>query len=288
MYVVGDYLFDSTLNGAMQSADFVAGHICARVRAKAANSEAKSSELNGANYLPQSYHDRYGADANYETAFKEYFDEFWVIDHIWAIWNHFPPFKLLDCGSANGMTLPRFKRWGIDAWGVENSPYMHGKTKPDWKRRNLLGDVRALPFADRSFDFIYDTTLCYLPEADLDQAISELRRVCRVGVIMGSITPDAAPWAMNKPNVLKNMRSFLTLPEWAERFQRNGFRVATADKVALRRAWKIELADNAPDPAWYPDVWRLRLCFYSPEPATKPAITATRSNKRQPTTAKRP
>ncbi len=50
--------------------------------------------------------------------------------------------------------------------------------------------MRKLPFDDGFFDFVYETCLCYLPEADLDTAIAELFRVCRVGVFFGSITTD--------------------------------------------------------------------------------------------------
>ena len=52
----------------------------------------------------------------------------------------------------------------VDAWGVENNEYIHAQTPTKWRSRNLSGDVRKLPFADASFDFVYETCLCYLPE----------------------------------------------------------------------------------------------------------------------------
>ena len=67
------------------------------------------------------------------------------------------PCKLLDCGSANGLTLKQFDKLGIEAWGIENNAYIHSKTPEELRERNLLGDVREMPFEDGSFDFLYDT-----------------------------------------------------------------------------------------------------------------------------------
>jgi monoamine oxidase/SAM-dependent methyltransferase len=278
LLVVGDYLFDATLNGALQSADYVSGRIATRLIQERHVRMTNESEAGSGTYVPASYHDHYAGERSYEQAMSEYFDEFWVIDNIWAIWNEEPPYRLLDCGSANGLTLPRFRRRGVTAWGVENSPYIHGKTPEKWRRYNKLGDVRALPFEDNFFDFVYDTSLCYLPPDDLTAAISELHRVCRTGVILGGITSDARPSALERSDVLKNVRSLMTLPEWAERMQLGGFKVATANKVNLRRAWKVETVDNHPGPTWYPDVRRLRLCFYTKLPLAPPSVTASRRN----------
>src|SRR5262249_20906118 len=115
----------------------------------------------------------------YEDSFEEHFDETYTIDLIRTIFGRSPPYRLLDCGSANGLTLQRFARKNVEAWGIEYSPYIYARTPEPWRARNIYGDVRKLPFDDGFFDFVYETCLCYLPEADLDTAISELFRVCR-------------------------------------------------------------------------------------------------------------
>ena len=136
------------------------------------------------------YHDQYNGTSSYEESFEDYFCEQYTTDLIRTVWGWSPPYTLLDCGSASGQTLEAFARVGVEAWGVENSPYIHSRTPRKWRKRNLHGDVRKLPFPDNSFDFVYDTCLCYLPEEDLGQAIAELFRVCRVGVYYGGVATD--------------------------------------------------------------------------------------------------
>jgi ubiquinone/menaquinone biosynthesis C-methylase UbiE len=168
----------------------------------------------------------------------------------------------LDCGSGNGLTLQRFADKNVEAWGIEYSPYIYARTPEAWRARNIQGDVRKLPFDDGSFDFVYETCLCYLSEVDLDTAISELFRVCRVGVVFGSITTDMTKEVIEAHELFEGVQTFSTLWEWSERFVRNGFRVATADPKVLQRAWKIEVEANEGDFAWYPDMESMRYCFY--------------------------
>ncbi|WP_163361861.1 class I SAM-dependent methyltransferase, partial [Enterobacter hormaechei] len=87
-------------------------------------------------------------------------------------------------------TLECFANIGIDAWGIENNRHVHAQTPKKWLHRNLLGDVTKLPFEDQSFDVIYDTCLCYVPEDLIDAAIKELYRVTRIGIFFGGITAD--------------------------------------------------------------------------------------------------
>ena len=176
----------------------------------------------------------------------------------------------MDCGSANGLTLQRFARKKVEAWGIEYSPYIYARTPKAWRARNIYGDVRKLPFDDGFFDFAYETCLCYLPEADLDTAISELFRVCRVGVFFGSITTDMTKEVIEAYELFEGLQTFSTLWEWSERFVRNGFRVATADLKVLQRAWKIEVEANEGDFAWYPDMESMRYCFYVKPDAPPP------------------
>ena len=180
---------------------------------------------------------------------------------------------------ANGLTLQRFARKKVDAWGIEYSPYIYARTPAAWRARNIYGDVRKLPFDDGFFDFVYETCLCYLPEADLDTAIAELFRVCRVGVFFGSITTDMTKEVIEAYELFEGVQTFSTLWEWSERFVRNGFRVATADFRVLQRAWKIEVEVNEGDFAWYPDMESMRYCFYvmpdAPSPGCSSRLGAT-------------
>jgi monoamine oxidase/SAM-dependent methyltransferase len=295
LYLLGDYLFDSTINGVYDSADFVTDMILTKLRKKkyggqfaaAEVAPASNGHLNGVHkkndkiVVHQDYHDLYDGEKPYAESWKEYFCEYYTTDLIRAVWGWSPPYKLLDCGSASGLTLEAFAGVGVDAWGVENSKHIHQQTPAKWRSRNLLGDVRKLPFADNSFDFVYDTCLCHLPEKYLDQAIRELFRVCRVGVFYGGFTSDMTVGVIEAYDIFEGVHSLFTLWEWSEIFMRNGFRVATSNTKRLARAWKIEVDANEGDIPWYPDAESMRYCFYSKPDAPAPPRKQRKRNATQ-------
>lgn len=268
LFVVGDYLFDTTLNGVLDSAD-IASNLVLRslaVRRREFSLEAApiAQPENQNSALKKSYFDYYNGRRSYEDTFKEYFDHKHLVSLIRLIWKRKPPYRLLDSGSANGLSLDAFRKAGVDAWGVENNLYIHRKTPSRLKAKNILGDVRDLPFEDNFFDFVYDTCLCYVPECDLDRAISELHRVTKYGVLYGSPTSDCDKAYAKKSELFYGVKSLKTLSEWSERFVNNGFRLAISDQKILNKVWKLENWEG--DAAlWYSKKETFRYAFYSKE-----------------------
>lgn len=284
LYVVGDYMFDSTINGVYDSALFVTNRIMTKLRREKYHDEQDDlipSEDND-NALGAGYHDEYAGDMTYEDSFEEYFSEHYNRDLIKAIWKWKPPYSLLDVGSANGLTIEAFDKLGIECWGIENSAHIHARTLPKWKHRNFLGDVRNIPFPDNHFDFVYDTCLCYIPTEDVDQAIRELFRVVRVGVFFGGITSDMTREVIIKHELFRGVQTLLTTWEWSERFLNAGFTMAIKDPKTLAKAWDIECKSNEGDYPWYTDAKAMRMCFYTkpgaPEPP--PASRVGKARKR--------
>ncbi len=294
LYLMGDYLFDSTINGVYDSADFVTDMILTHLRklkyakqlsASTAYLDAAPEHANGklghtngqagkngVHVAPASsdkvdprYHDFYYGDISYEEAFKEQlcFNLDWTVQMIEAVWGRKPPYRVLDSGSANGLTLDVFAQAGIEAWGIENSEYIHSKTPAHLKERNLLGDVRKLPFPDNFFDFVYDTCLAHVPSEDLDQAVRELFRVCRYGVFHSGVTADMTSEVIEDYNLFQGVNSLYTLWEWSEIFMRNGFRMAVSNQKVIEKIWEIESSIEEDDWYWYPDPESMRYCFYS-------------------------
>src|SRR5262249_13950991 len=112
---------------------------------------------------------------------------------------------------------------------------------------------------------------------DLDQAIRELYRVCRVGIFYGGYTSDMTTGVIEAYDIFDDAQSLFTLWEWAELFLRNGFRVATSSPRKLARAWKIETDANEADCPWSPDADSMRYCFYS-----KPNPPPPRARQKKP------
>jgi len=283
LYIVGDYLFDSTLNGVFDSADYVSDLILTRLRKlKYLGEDTASAAPAAAGPLLEAYHDLYDGSRSYEDSIDEYFDEYYTRDLIAAIWQWRKPYRLLDCGSANGLTLQRFAAIGIEAWGIENSAYVHAKTPPEWRSRNLLGDVRQMPFPDNHFDFIYETCLCYLPEDQVEIAMAEMLRVCRVGIFFGSITSDMTAEIIETHDLFEGIATLASLWDWSERFIRCGWRIATADPKRLARAWKIEEEANEGAAPWYPSAEAMRYCFYTKPGAPQQPVARRRPVKAGP------
>jgi hypothetical protein len=214
------------------------------------------------NVIADSYFDVYSDNLSYEEAFEDLFNAKYIADLIQAIWGPKTPYKLLDCGSANGLTLQQFDKHNIEAWGIENNAHVHSKTPEDWRGRNLLGDVRHMPFEDGSFEFLYVTCLPYLPEELLDQALKELLRVCRVGLVFQGVTTDMTEEVIEDYLLFRGLQTFWTFSEWSHAFIRSGFVQAVSNSVLLDEIWRIEQETDEDDWNWYPNKESMRYSFF--------------------------
>jgi SAM-dependent methyltransferase len=211
------------------------------------------------NFLFSPRHRRGLSRFGYEDAFEDLFNAKYIIDLIKAIWDPETPYKLLDCGSANGLTLKQFDKLGIEAWGIENNAHIHSKTPEGWRGRNLLGDVLKIPFEDGSFEFVYVTCLPYLPEEKVDQALKELFRVCRVGMVFQSVTTDMTEEVIEDYMLFRGLQTFWTFSEWSDAFVRNGFKLAVSNSALLDEIWRIEQETDEDDWNWYPNKESMRV-----------------------------
>ena len=218
---------------------------------------------NGNGAVADSYFKNYSANHSYEDVFEAAFNVKYLVDLIKTVWGAESPYKLLDCGSANGLTLEQFEKFGVEAWGIENSAYIHSKTPEQWRERNLLGDVRKLPFKDASFDFVYETCLPYVPTEEIDQAIKELFRICRVGVLFHGTTTDMTEEVIRDHELFAGLQTFWTFSEWSDAFVRNGFQLAVSSSAMLDQIWQIEQEADPDDWDWYPNKESVRYSYFS-------------------------
>jgi SAM-dependent methyltransferase len=215
------------------------------------------------NAIADGYFDSYSDSLSYEDAFEDLFNARYIVDLIKLIWGPEKPRKLLDCGSASGLTLKQFDKLGVEAWGIENNPNVHSRTPEEWRGRNLIGDVLKIPFDDGSFDFLYVTCLPYLPEEKIDRAIEELFRVCRKGLVFQGVTTDMTEEVIEDYGLFRGVRTFWTYSEWSDAFVRNGFKLAVSNSVLLDEIWRIEQETDEDDWNWYPNKESMRYSFFS-------------------------
>lgn len=233
LFLAGDYLFDATTNGALDSADIAATMSLEHL--------GVASRALGAEQLD----DYCGSGRPYSESFGLAFDARNVLEMFRAVWGASPPFRLLDAGSADGATLAAFGALGIAAWGIENCWYIHAKTPEELRERNVFGDVWSMPFPDGHFDFVYETCLSHVPEERLDAALAELRRVTRRGLLLGSIpfgsmATEAPARMFARYAPLWGVQTVLGPEQWAERLRRRGFRQAGVSPETLLALEAIE------------------------------------------------
>jgi protoporphyrinogen oxidase/SAM-dependent methyltransferase len=280
LIVVGDYLFDTTINGVLDSAEIATDLVFSRLRRSQPRSAVAPLIANARTTKPlgltKSYFKYYDGKRDYNRSFDVYFDAKYIATLIWLAWGKRPPYRLLDAGSASGLTIDAFAQEDIYAWGIENNQYIHKKTPKHLRRKNLLADVCDIPFVDDYFDFAYETCLCYVPEISIDKAISELCRVTKHGVIFGSVTTDILESAFKiKKDALAGVMTSRSTQEWSELFLHNGFRCAVDDPEILKQVWKVERKADDGKP-WYPTKESIKYCFYTRQAKQKKSAPAPR------------
>ncbi|MFC4060868.1 class I SAM-dependent methyltransferase [Planomonospora corallina] len=99
---------------------------------------------------------------------------------------------LLDLGCGTGLVTSHITRPGLRVLGLDASPGMARLARDRLEHRVLLGDGRALPFADASLDAVCSVWLFHLIPG-VPEAIAECARVLRPGgVLITTVDKDAA------------------------------------------------------------------------------------------------
>jgi monoamine oxidase/SAM-dependent methyltransferase len=256
--VVGDYLFDSTLNGLLDSSDAATDIVVTELM------KMRHAEQTGGvpTRIDRAYFDDYRKVGPYAEVWQQFTDPDYLVDLIRLVWEAKPPFKLLVAGSASGELIGALRERGIDAWGVENNRYIHAQTPKALRKYNKLGSVAELPFKDNSFDFVFETSLCHLAETQVKRGIRELHRVAKTGLIFGSVTSDLPIRILDKYDLMRGVRKLATWWEWSELFFANGFDLAMNRADSLDAVWKRTLAARKGPGEWFDDAESLRYSFF--------------------------
>jgi monoamine oxidase/SAM-dependent methyltransferase len=271
--VVGDYLFDSTLNGLFDSADMATDLILSHLmRQRYERGIAKTIAATEPNpyivpdpsaKIDRIYFDAYRAQGPYAKVWSQFSDPDYIISVIRAIWKPAKAFRLLVAGSASGELVGALRERGIDAWGIENNRYIHAKTPDALNAYNLFGTVEKLPFKDNEFDFIYETCLAHVTPRRINKAVSELHRVTRTGVYFGSVTSDQNSDVCDRYDLLRGVKKLATWWEWSEVFFEKDFELSFEDDMLLDKVWELTLKARKGPGEWYDDAESLRYCFFT-------------------------
>ena len=260
LVLVGDYLFDSTLNGLLDSSDAATDIIVTETmrlrRARGANGEVLSDKID------RGYFENYRGLGPYHEVWSQFTDPAYLTDLIRIVWGREKGYKLLVAGSASGELVGALRERGVDAWGIENNRAIHARTPKELQEFNNLGSIVDLPFKDGEFDFVFETSLCYVTEKRVVRAIRELNRVMKSGLVFGSVTSDMATALIDRYDLLRGVRKLGTWWEWSELFFNNGFDLAMHRHDCTDALWAATLAANKGPGQWYADADSLRYSFF--------------------------
>ncbi|WP_322517522.1 FAD-dependent oxidoreductase [Rhodopseudomonas palustris] len=258
--VVGDYLFDSTLNGLLDSSDAATDIIVTETmklrRARALAGNAASDKIDA------SYFANYRNQGPYAEVWSRFTDPDYLLAMIRTVWDVPQGVKLLVAGAASGELVGALRERGIDAWGVDNNRGILARTPEALKPFNQFGSIVDLPFEDASFDIVFETSLCHVPDSRVVKAIRELNRVTRTGLVFGSVTSDMDPGVIDRYDLLRGVKKLGTWWEWSELFFSNGFDLAMHRNDVSDKLWEATLKAGKGPGQWYGDADSLRYSFF--------------------------
>ncbi len=137
-----------------------------------------------------------------------------------------PSSSVLDIGCAKGFMLHDFASLipGITVKGIDISSYAIENAIEDMKPHLCVGDVRELPFPNRSFDLVISiNTIHNLDQEDCARALREIERVSRGNsfITVDAYRNDEEKEAMFAWNL--TAKTILSVPEWVSFFKEVGY-----------------------------------------------------------------
>jgi protoporphyrinogen oxidase/SAM-dependent methyltransferase len=268
LVVVGDYLFDSTLNGLLDSSDAATDIIVTEMMKLRRGKSNDKSDGNAAvsDKIDRDYFQNYRGLGPYSEVWQHFTDPAYLTELIRIVWDRAqtdkPGYKLLVAGSASGELVGALRERGIDAWGIENNRAIHARTPKALQEFNALGSIVDMPFEDAQFDFVFETSLCHVSEKQVARAVRELHRVVKTGVVFGSVTSDMTPALIDRYDLLRGVKKLGTWWEWSELFFSNGFDLSMHRNDCTDALWAATLTANKGPDHWYDDSDSLRYSFF--------------------------
>jgi hypothetical protein len=135
-----------------------------------------------------------------------------------------PSGTVLDVGSGSqGITTLLPARWRATALDFDFSDYVRETRSQRLAPSQQLGDVRAMPFADRAFDVVIAVDLLeHVPPQDRGQAV---REICRVSRRRAIIACPAGEMALAADRRLADRVASCgrTVPAWLSEHLEHGF-----------------------------------------------------------------
>jgi monoamine oxidase/SAM-dependent methyltransferase len=272
LVVVGDYLFDATLNGVLDSADAGTDIILSEVLK---SRHARRQEAIGASAaMPEAF------AATMEEAFEQFFSADALAEMLGVVFGLRKGARILHFGSASGRMVAALRRLGYDAVGIEWDKALHAATPNEIEDNNLHGEPTDLPFATQAFDVVIDSGLYRLAPQAVPNAIEEIWRLARQGMFLGSVTIDLPVDLLERYDLIRSAKALGSRWDWSDRLHAAGFVHPLMESPRLDEVWKRAVSAGAGPGHWCEDAESLLYSFYQRN--AKPGLAAGRG-KLEPT-----
>ena len=258
--VVGDYLFDSTLNGLLDSSDAATDIIVTEMmrlrRARRKRRAALSDKIDRA------YFENYRGQGPYSEVWRQFTNPDYLIDLIKIVWGKA---KGSSCWSR---ALPA-ANWSARCASAASMPGASRTTARSMPRRRRRS--RSTTSSDRSSicrSRTGSSTSCSRPACAMWRKnrcrapCARLNRVVKTGLVFGSVTSDMAPALIDRYDLLRGVKKLGTWWEWSELFFGNGFDLSMHRRDCTDAFWAATLAANKGPGQWYADADSLRYSFF--------------------------
>jgi monoamine oxidase len=273
LLTVGDYMFDATLNGVLDSADTATDLILADVIFRRQALTREQSAAPGASVRV----------ADNELT-RGVFEGSLLTDLLSISYGARRGSKILCVGVGAPAMVAALRASGYEAWGLELAEQVCRTDSTASRDHCLVGDMTDLPFRDGYFDVVIERGLCYLPRNLGPTAITELRRVVRRGIVLGSITTDLAIDLLERYDLVAGVANLASRWDWSDLLFAQGFDHGLNDPARLARAWKRAEEAGAGPGHWYEDAHALLYCVY--QVADAPADRREPAERREPAVAR--
>ena len=246
LFLVGDYLFDSTLNGVLDSADAATDALVSQfMRYGLATAAADGQLPERANFI--------------EPAF--------VHGLARSIWELGPGLRILHVGSGAGELVAGLRALGADAYGIESDAAHWAHTPDALRNYNVNGDFASMPFANGRFDVVFEMALYRQSAEQTAPLIREIGRLACHGLIVGSATTDLPMEMIERYGLLASAAQIASRGELAERLFEARFDLTLVENDNLDAAWS-QVLQSPGAKIWYEDVESLVYSvFDAPAPA---------------------
>lgn len=267
---VGDYMFDATLNGVLDSADAATDILLADILAK--RHALHVEQVGGSTISPWF--------AGVDEAQEAVFDVGYLADMLDIVWGVRPGARILNLGSGRGRLVSDLRMLGFDAIGVEPNRSIWSQTPQDQRDYNLCCELEHLRLPTGYFDVVLDTGLCRFERPKLVGLLKEVRRLTRLGLVLGSVTTDLPIEFVERKQLLAGIGTLASRWDWSDQLLAVGFTFALADPRHLDVAWKRTMAAGVGPGDWYEDPESLLYCFFETEAGAEQALATVENAER--------